>query len=98
MSHAHTQIPLPHILLLQTTLLDVLAGRKTVGEVSGVVSYSSIRPTQRFLRRFVGYVEQHGESSFASQPAPGMLVPAALLGPAPCHPAMFAQRLCGSMG
>jgi len=42
----------------KTTLLDVLAGRKTVGETSGSILFSGVKPTQTFLRRFTGYVEQ----------------------------------------
>ena len=42
----------------KTTLLDVLAGRKTVGQVSGEILFGGVKPTQQFLRRYVGYVEQ----------------------------------------
>lgn len=42
----------------KTTLLDVLAGRKTVGKITGQVLFSGVKPTQPFLRRFTGYVEQ----------------------------------------
>lgn len=42
----------------KTTLLDVLAGRKTVGQVSGEVKFGGERPSRMFLRRYTGYVEQ----------------------------------------
>lgn len=35
--------------------VDVLAGRKTVGETSGSILFSGVKPTQTFLRRFTGY-------------------------------------------
>ena len=37
---------------------DVLAGRKTVGSIKGQILFSGVPPTQTFLRRFTGYVEQ----------------------------------------
>jgi len=39
---------------------DVLAGRKTVGQISGAILFSGVSPTQTFLRRYTGYVEQFG--------------------------------------
>lgn len=45
----------------QTTLLDVLAGRKTQGKIEGEIRYAGHKPTQAFLRRWAGYVEQQGE-------------------------------------
>lgn len=33
---------------------DVLAGRKTVGEMQGDILFSGVKPTQTFLRRFTG--------------------------------------------
>jgi len=42
----------------KTTLLDILAGRKTVGKLSGEILFGGIRPTTMFLRRFTGYCEQ----------------------------------------
>lgn len=42
----------------KTTLLDVLAGRKTVGKVSGDILFGGVKPSKQFLRRYVGYVEQ----------------------------------------
>lgn len=42
----------------KTTLLDVLAGRKTAGEIKGSIKFAAHPPTQMFLRRFTGYVEQ----------------------------------------
>ena len=44
----------------KTTLLDVLAGRKTVGVTEGSILFSGYVPTQAFLRRYAGYVEQFG--------------------------------------
>ena len=38
----------------KTTLLDVLAGRKTAGEVKGIVLYAGRPATHQFLRRFTG--------------------------------------------
>uniref|UniRef100_A0A7S0ULM3 ABC transporter domain-containing protein n=1 Tax=Polytomella parva TaxID=51329 RepID=A0A7S0ULM3_9CHLO len=42
----------------KTTLLDVLAGRKNAGKTTGTISFSGQRPTEQFLRRYTGYVEQ----------------------------------------
>lgn len=42
----------------KSTLMDVLAGRKTTGTISGQVLYGASPPTQSFLRRHTGYVEQ----------------------------------------
>ncbi|KAK9904972.1 hypothetical protein WJX75_006687 [Coccomyxa subellipsoidea] len=42
----------------KTTLLDVLAGRKTVGQIRGDILFAGHKPSQAFLRRFTGYVEQ----------------------------------------
>jgi ATP-binding cassette, subfamily G (WHITE), member 2 len=42
----------------KTTLLDVLAGRKTQGDIEGEILFSARRPSQSFLRRYTGYVEQ----------------------------------------
>ncbi|CAD7705429.1 unnamed protein product [Ostreobium quekettii] len=42
----------------KTTLLDLLAGRKTGGETKGEILFAAHKPTQKFLRRYTGYVEQ----------------------------------------
>lgn len=42
----------------KTTFLDLLAGRKTIGSVSGNLLFGHEAPTSNFLRRFTGYVEQ----------------------------------------
>ncbi|KAK9823062.1 hypothetical protein WJX81_005585 [Elliptochloris bilobata] len=42
----------------KTTLLDVLAGRKTVGTISGQILFAGQHATRTFLRRYTGYVEQ----------------------------------------
>ena len=42
----------------KTTFLDLVSGRKTIGEVDGVVHFGGKAPTTRFLRRHTGYVEQ----------------------------------------
>ena len=42
---------------------DVLAGRKTVGTIKGVVVFAGHKPSRSFLRRYTGYVEQFGEQS-----------------------------------
>ena len=42
----------------KSTLLDVLAGRKTVGSTTGLIRYAGTAPTTAFLRRYTGYVEQ----------------------------------------
>ena len=39
-------------------MLDVLAGRKTQGTISGEIAFSNHPPTRMFLRRYTGYVEQ----------------------------------------
>lgn len=42
----------------KTTLMDILAGRKTVGVQTGELLYDGVKPSRPFLRRFTGYVEQ----------------------------------------
>ena len=42
----------------KSTLLDILAQRKTVGNITGEVLIAGQKPTQTFLRRYSGYVEQ----------------------------------------
>ena len=42
----------------KSTLLDILAQRKTVGKIKGEVLIAGQKPTQTFLRRYSGYVEQ----------------------------------------
>ncbi len=39
---------------------DVLAGRKTAGELTGQVLVGGKRPSRMFMRRYTGYVEQFG--------------------------------------
>ena len=41
-------------------LADVLAGRKTAGELTGQVLVGGKRPSRMFMRRYTGYVEQFG--------------------------------------
>lgn len=38
----------------KSTHLDILAGRKTVGEIKGTVNFAGQRPTTAFLKRFTG--------------------------------------------
>ena len=38
--------------------MDVLAGRKTQGTITGTLLFSNQEPTKMFLRRYTGYVEQ----------------------------------------
>jgi hypothetical protein len=38
----------------KSTLLDVLAGRKTVGQLEGKVLFAGVAPTHPFLRRYTG--------------------------------------------
>jgi ABC-type bacteriocin/lantibiotic exporter with double-glycine peptidase domain len=49
----------------KTTVLDLLAGRKTVGTMEGTILFSGNKPTRNFLRRCTGYVEQFGELNTA---------------------------------
>lgn len=42
----------------KTTLLDILAGRKNTGKTEGSIMFAGQKPTQQFLRRYTGYVEQ----------------------------------------
>ncbi|KAK9808027.1 hypothetical protein WJX73_006051 [Symbiochloris irregularis] len=42
----------------KTTLLDVLAGRKTVGTIEGAIRFSGVNVSKHYLRRHTGYVEQ----------------------------------------
>ena len=53
-------------------MADCLAGRKTVGKITGRILYAGQSPSRSFLRRFTGYVEQFGVASFylASTPLP----------------------------
>lgn len=44
----------------KTTLLDLLAGRKTSGSRTGDILFAGQPPSQQFLRRYTGYVEQFG--------------------------------------
>lgn len=45
----------------KTTLLDLLSARKTVGQLApeSTILYAGRRASAAFLRRHVGYVEQH---------------------------------------
>ena len=38
--------------------MDILAGRKTQGKISGTLLFANQKPTKTFLRRYTGYVEQ----------------------------------------
>ena len=38
----------------KSTFLDLLAGRKTVGEQRGDILFSGVRPTRGFLKRYTG--------------------------------------------
>ena len=38
----------------KSTFLDLLAGRKTVGEQKGDILFSGVRPTKAFLKRYTG--------------------------------------------
>lgn len=51
---------LPSLPNAQTTLLDLLAGRKTVGQLApdSRILYGGRRPSASFLRRHLAYVEQ----------------------------------------
>ena len=42
----------------KTTFLDLISGRKTVGEIDGVIHFGGKATSTRFLRRHTGYVEQ----------------------------------------
>lgn len=39
---------------------DVLAGRKTAGEMTGQILVGGRPPSRMFMRRYTGYVEQFG--------------------------------------
>jgi hypothetical protein len=39
---------------------DLLAGRKTVGKITGDIRFAGHKPSRNFLRRYTGYVEQFG--------------------------------------
>ena len=41
---------------------DVLAGRKTAGELTGTVLVGGKPPSRKFMRRYTGYVEQFGKT------------------------------------
>lgn len=42
----------------KTTLLDLMAGRRIGGAGTGAIRFGGVEPTQGFLRRYAGYVEQ----------------------------------------
>lgn len=42
----------------KSTLLDLLAGRKTVGECKGDILFSGVPPSRAFLRRYTGALGQ----------------------------------------
>eukprot|EP00195_Chlamydomonas_chlamydogama_P001662 CAMPEP_0202919206 /NCGR_PEP_ID=MMETSP1392-20130828/75279_1 /ASSEMBLY_ACC=CAM_ASM_000868 /TAXON_ID=225041 /ORGANISM="Chlamydomonas chlamydogama, Strain SAG 11-48b" /LENGTH=169 /DNA_ID=CAMNT_0049612479 /DNA_START=238 /DNA_END=744 /DNA_ORIENTATION=+ len=42
----------------KTTLLDVISGRKSTGDIEGEIRYGMDTPSNSFLRRHTGYVEQ----------------------------------------
>ena len=42
----------------KTTLLDVLSGRKTAGQIRGEILYNGVEPTAALLKTRCGYVEQ----------------------------------------
>ena len=42
----------------KTTLLDVLSGRKTTGQIRGEILYNGVEPTAALLKTRCGYVEQ----------------------------------------
>jgi len=60
-----------------------VAGRKTVGELTGDVLYSGIRPTQAFLRRYTG--ARAARAARLQQPA------ACVPGFAACMPRLVPQ-------
>ena len=45
---------------------DILAGRKTVGQITGSVLFAGHKPGQQFLRRYSSYVEQFGRLPLTS--------------------------------
>lgn len=57
-THTNKAILITHSGSGKSTLLDILAQRKTVGKIKGEVLIAGQRPTQTFLRRYSGYVEQ----------------------------------------
>jgi hypothetical protein len=67
--------------------MDVIAGRKTVGEVQGDIFVNGRPKEQRSWSRTVGYVEQVGG---------GLEGPAALPAPA-LHQALVPHQPCGSL-
>ena len=42
----------------KSTLLDLLAGRKTIGERKGDILFSGVPPSRAFLRRYTGVLGQ----------------------------------------
>lgn len=43
-------------------MLDLLAGRKTVGEQKGEILFSGVRPTMGFLKRYTGELQRLSSS------------------------------------
>ena len=54
-------------------IVDLLAGRKTVGRTTGDIRYAGHKPSRTFLRRYTGYVEQFGARRQSACPAPARL-------------------------
>lgn len=48
-------------MLYKCDTADVLALRKTTGELSGQILIGGKPPSRRFMRRYTGYVEQFGD-------------------------------------
>ena len=49
----------------KSTLLDTLSGRKTLGNVQGTIKFGGLKPTQAFVRRYLGYVVQGDDTLLA---------------------------------
>ena len=57
-----TMLPAEASMCMNVPAADVLAGRKTVGTISGQILFAGQHASRTFLRRYTGYVEQFGES------------------------------------
>jgi hypothetical protein len=71
---------------------DVLAGRKTTGEVSGLVLVGGKPPSRMFMRRYTGYVEQFGARPGHTSSHAGITACSAFSGKNVLLPDMVQQR------
>lgn len=80
----------------KSTLLDLLAGRKTIGQMSGEILFAGASPTKPFLRRFTGLLRVFLAHLSPSPCVPDFLCYAfflAHLSPTPCVPDFLCSAI-----